>query len=66
MQIFFLLQYNVNNADNFVLQYNGIFLRLESLKEKLVFHDFSYVLKHMQDIFFLALKTLRAIVRLFS
>ena len=58
----------LNSADNFLLENNVILLYLESLKEKLVFHDLSYVLKHKQDIFFLflAYKTLRAIVRLFS
>ena len=37
----------------FLLKENAILLRLESLKEKSVFHDLSYVLKHMKDIFFL-------------
>ena len=37
----------------FILQDNVILLHLESLKEELVFDDLSYVLKHMQDIFFL-------------
>ena len=56
----------------FLLQDNAItFLRLKSLKKYLVFHDLSYVLKHKQEIyflhnffFFLAYKTLRAIVTL--
>ena len=43
----------LNNADSFLLQDNVIFLRLESLKEELVFHDLSYVLKQKEDIFFL-------------
>ena len=39
---------------NFLLQENAIvLLHLEALKEELVFHDLSYVLKHEQDIFFL-------------
>ena len=57
----------LNNADSFLLQDNAIFLRLESLKEELVFHDLSYVLKQKEDIFlpFLAYKTLRAILHYF-
>ena len=50
------------------LQNNAIFFRLELFKELIVFHNFSYVLKHKQDIYiyiFLAYKTSRAIVRLF-
>ena len=50
----------------FLLQDNAILLHLESLKEKLVFRDLSYVLKQKQDIFsFLKYKLLRAIVTLF-
>ena len=44
----------LNNANSFLLQDNAIVcLRLKSCKEKLVFHDLSYVLKHKQDTFFL-------------
>ena len=52
---------------DFLLQDNTILLYLGSLKEKLVSHNLSYILKHKQDIFFsyLAHKTLRAITRLF-
>ena len=50
----------LNKGDNFLLQYNLIFFKLKSLKEQLVFHALSYVLKRRQDIF-----VLRAIVRLF-
>ena len=42
----------LNNADSFLLQDNAIFLRLESLKKELVFHDLSYGLKQREDIFF--------------
>ena len=67
--LLFFYVVRLNYADNFfLLQDNGIaFLRLKSLKEWLVLHGLSYVLKHKQDIFFsfLAYKTLRAIVSLF-
>ena len=46
--------------------YLCVFLRLESLKEYLVFYELSYVLKNKQDIvFFLACKTLRALLHYF-
>ena len=50
----------------FLLQGNAILLHLESLKEWLVFHDFSYVLKYKQDTYFsfLAYRTLRLRLRL--
>ena len=46
----------------FLLQDNAIFLRLELLKGKIAFNNFSYNLKHKKDIFFyfLAFETLRA------
>ena len=48
---------------NVLLQNNAVFLRLKPLKEWLVSHDLSYVLKHKQDIFFsFSAKRLRAIV----
>ena len=50
----------------FLLQGNAILLHLESLKEWLVFHDFSYVLKYKPDTYFsfLAYRTLRLRLRL--
>ena len=56
---------SLNNADAFLLKDNVIFLPLKSLKEYLVSYDFSYVLKHKQDIFFFfSIQILRAIYEL--
>ena len=54
----------LNNVDSFFkFQDHTIFLRLESLTKKLVFHNLSYILKHRQDTYFLylAYKALRAV-----
>ena len=39
------------SISSFLLQDNVILVDLESFKEQLVFHDFSYVLKRRQDMF---------------